>query len=31
VDFNFQGQNFLELAISNFPTFFVDEYVPWRI
>lgn len=27
VDFNFQGQNFLELAISNFPRFFVDEYV----
>jgi len=27
VDFNFQGDNLLELAISNFPTFNVDEYV----
>ncbi|CAK9091377.1 unnamed protein product, partial [Durusdinium trenchii] len=27
VDFVFHGDNFLELAISNFPPFFVEEYV----
>eukprot|EP00438_Fugacium_kawagutii_P028945 Skav223610 [mRNA] locus=scaffold1522:45044:46579:- [translate_table: standard] len=27
VDFNFQGENFLELVISNFPKFSVDKYV----
>eukprot|EP00438_Fugacium_kawagutii_P017130 Skav204404 [mRNA] locus=scaffold4169:156635:158143:+ [translate_table: standard] len=27
VDFNFQGDNFLELVISNFPKFNIDKYV----
>ena len=29
MDFLLNGENFLELAISNFPAFNVEEHVPW--